>query len=69
MKAVKEIKPTKEQFEVYIEIQDSGVTNMLDVDTVITLSKLVFFDELSKENLLYIYKHYSELCDEYNIER
>lgn len=65
MKVVKENKPTKEQFETYIEIQDSGVTNMFDIETVIALSGF----ELSKEEIFYIFKHYSELCDEYNIQR
>ena len=32
------IKPTKEQFEDYVRIQMSGVTNMFDATRVCTLS-------------------------------
>ena len=54
-------KPTKEQFEAYVEVQMSGVTNMWDIDFVIQLSNY----ELTKENCFYIMKNYSELKEEY----
>jgi len=60
-----EIKPTKEQFELYVEIQMSGITNMLDIDAVIYLSG----NNLTKENLFYIYKNYSDLYNEYIEEK
>lgn len=61
---MKEQKPTKEQFSSYIAIQRSGVTNMFDVPRVISLSG----NRLTKETIMYIFSHYSDLCDEYNIK-
>ena len=54
-------KPTKEQFEAYVDVQQSGVTNMWDIDYVIELAP----EPLTKENCFYIMKHYSELKEEY----
>jgi hypothetical protein len=51
---------TKEQFEAYIDVQISGVTNMFDVKTVGQLSGL------EKEEIMEIMKNYSELKDKYN---
>ena len=62
---IKPEKPTKEQFELYVEIQMSGITNMLDIDAVIYLSG----NNLTKENLFYIYKNYSDLYNEYIEEK
>ena len=51
---------TKEQFEAYVDVQMSGVTNMFDVKTVGDLSGL------EKEQIMTIMKNYSELMDKYD---
>jgi len=51
---------TKEQFEAYVDVQESGVTNMLDVKTVSNLSGL------EKKQILTIIKNYSELKEKYD---
>lgn len=59
------IKPTKEQFLDYIDIQKSGITNMYAADVVCAFSEV----GLTIENCLYIYDHYDELMEEYNVKR
>ena len=54
------MKPTKEQFEEYLEIRDSGVTNMFDVNFIVAISET----GLTKDICLYIMKHFDELVDE-----
>ena len=51
---------TQEQFEAYVEVQMSGVTNMFDVRTVSDLSGL------EKEEIMTIMKSYSELKEKYD---
>jgi len=51
---------TKEQFEVYVDVQMSGVTNMFDVKTVGQLSGL------EKEQIMTIMQNYIELKDKYD---
>ena len=51
---------TKEQFEAYVDVQMSGVTNMFDVKTVGELSGL------EKEEIMTIMKSYGELSEKYN---
>ena len=51
---------TKEQFEAYIDVQESGVTNMFDVKTVGQLSGL------EKEEIMTIMKSYGELKEKYD---
>ena len=48
-------KITKEQFEAYVDVQESGVTNMFDVKTVGQLSGL------EKEQIMTIMTYYGEL--------
>lgn len=55
------MKPTQEQFEDYIAIRDCGLTNMFDIKTVCKLS----CTDLTKENCIYIMKHFKELMEEY----
>jgi len=50
---------TEEDFESYVEVQRSGVTNMFDVRTVSSLSGL------TREQILYIMKNYNELAEKY----
>ena len=54
-------KPTKEQFEDYVRIQKSGVTNMWAIRTVCDLS----ITDLTTDICLYIMDHYNELREEY----
>ena len=51
---------TKEQFEAYVNVQESGVTNMFDVKTVGQLSGL------EKEQIMTIMTSYGELQDKYD---
>ena len=51
---------TKEQFEAYVDVQESGVTNMFDVKTVGQLSGL------EKEEIMTIMKSYGELKEKYD---
>jgi len=51
---------TKEQFEAYVDVQESGVTNMFDVKTVGELSGL------EKEEIMTIMKSYGELKEKYD---
>ena len=55
--------PTFDQFRNYLEIQNSGVTNMFDVRTVCELS----YTGLTKEICFYIMKNYSDLEEEFGI--
>lgn len=57
-------KPTKEQFEDYVAIRDSGVTNMFDVRTVCGLSDT----GLTRELCLYIMSNFRELAEEYGVD-
>ena len=56
----KMVEITKEQFEAYVDVQMSGVTNMFDVRTVQSLSGL------EKEQIMTIMQHYGELKDKYD---
>ena len=51
---------TQEQFEAYVDVQMSGVTNMFDVKTVGELSGL------EKEEIMTIMKSYGELKEKYD---
>lgn len=57
-------KPTKDQFEDYIFIRNSGRTNMFDVRTVCALS----VTRLTREHCLYIMSNFRELAEEYGVE-
>mgnify|MGYP002527182605 CR=1 FL=1 len=57
-------KPTKEQFLEYLDIRDSGITNMYDVLFIETIS----YSGLNREICLYIMKHFTELAEEYDVE-
>ena len=51
---------SREQFEAYVDVQESGVTNMFDVKTVGQLSGL------EKEQIMTIMKSYGELKEKYD---
>ena len=57
-------KPTREQFEDYVSIRNSGVTNMYAVNVVCDLS----CTDLTRENCFYIMEHFEELAEEYGVE-
>ena len=58
------IKPTKEQFEDFVFIRNSGVTNMYDTRTVCALS----YSNLTEGICRYIMAHFLELAEEFNVE-
>ena len=51
---------TEEQFESYVRVQKSGVTNMFDVRNVTALTGL------DKSQIMEIMKTYGELEEKYN---
>ena len=53
-------KITREDFEAYVDVQESGVTNMFNAKLVGELSGL------EKEQILTIMQHYGELKDKYD---
>lgn len=63
--SINEEKPNANQFEAYVLIQKSGITNMFDVDTIEDVANAILEVYLDRANCLYIYKHYNELMDEY----
>ena len=50
---------TKDQFEAYVRVQNSGVTNMFDLKNVKALTGL------SKEQVIAIMEQYNELTKKY----
>lgn len=57
-------KPEKHQFEDYVAIRNSGLTNMFDVHTVCQLS----VTGLTMEHCLYIMSNFRKLAEEYGVE-
>ncbi len=51
---------TKDQFEAYVRVQKSGVTNMFDLNNVKALTGL------NKEQCLEIMSNYGELEEKYS---
>lgn len=60
MTEVKEVKITAREFGKYLALQGSGLTNMFDLKVV------MFHTGLSKNKVLYIMNHYSELCEKFD---
>lgn len=56
-------KPTKEQFQEYIEISGRGVSNLFDGKYICAESKT----GLTQDVCRCITKHFSEIADEYEI--
>jgi len=54
---------TKKQFESYVKVQESGVTNMFCVSKVSSLSGL------SKEQCIEIMQTYSELKKKFEVQQ
>jgi len=59
----KSTKITKEDFESYVRVQRSGVTNMFAVDLVSKLSGL------TRDKILYIMENYRKLSKKFKIIR
>ncbi len=57
-------KPEKHQFEDYVAIRNSGMTNMFDVRTVCQLS----VTGLTREHCLYIMSNFMKLAEEYEVD-
>lgn len=57
------IEITQEQFQAYVDVQMSGVTNMWDIAYVCSLSNGL----LEEADCLYIMKHYGELKERYEV--
>ena len=51
---------TKEQFEAYVDVQMSGVTNMWNVELVSEISGL------EEKEIMTIMKHYREIKEKYD---
>lgn len=58
------MKPTKEQFEDYVAIRNSGVTNMFNVTNVCNWSHT----NLTRDICLYIMSHFRDLAIEYGVK-
>lgn len=56
-------KPTKEQYEEYVSIRDSGITNMFDLRFIEAISNT----GLTKDICVYIMHNFTELADEYGV--
>ena len=50
---------TKEQFLAYKNVQESGITNMMDIKTVVELA------DLTREQSIDIMRNYGEYSDKY----
>lgn len=59
---------TKEQFQAYVDVQMSGITNMWDVSYVIELAEKMSGVVLTEQQCLYIMKHYGELKDKWEVK-
>jgi len=53
---------TREEFEAYCEVQESGITNMLDIKLVSQLS------DLNRNQVMFIIKNYGVLYKKYKGE-
>ena len=51
---------TKDQFEAYVDVQMSGITNMMDVKTVSELSGL------ERQEIITIMRNYNKLQEKYD---
>jgi len=59
-KEMAKVEITKDQFEAYVRVQKSGVTNMFDLRNVTSLTGL------DKEQCMEIMSNYSELVEKYS---
>lgn len=59
------IKMTKEKFNAYVKVQESGITNMFDIKKVMEISDFIYNVPLTKEDCFYIMENYSKLKEMY----
>ena len=59
---------TKEKFEAYVVVQNSGRTNMFAIQNVMDLAEELCNIELSADDCIYIMKNYSNLKEYYSYE-
>jgi len=64
-KMTKAMKVSKEKFDAYRVVQDSGITNMMAVKTVIIAADDFCDVTLTREDCFYIMKNYAALKKEY----
>ena len=57
------MKPTKLQFEEYVSIRDSGITNMWNISFIEDIS----MTGLNKDICLYIMRNFADLAEEYEV--
>lgn len=57
-------KPSKEQFEEYVSIRNSGITNMFDVRFIEDISST----GLDRPICMYIMDHFVALAEEYQVD-
>ncbi|MBA7522136.1 hypothetical protein ES705_14253 [subsurface metagenome] len=60
---------SRDKWDAYTEVQQSGLTNMFDLDEVLRLNKEMSEIELSKKELHYIMKNYNKLCTRFGYVR
>ena len=56
---------SKEKFDAYITVQQSGMTNMFAIPNVIQLADQICEVELTREDCIYIMEDYSMLKEKY----
>lgn len=59
------VKITKDKFDAYITVRQSGLANMFAINTVIELADQICEVELTKEDCLYIMENYKTLKEQY----
>ena len=57
------MKITKKEWDSYVRVQDSGVTNMLDFSTVGSLTGL------NRDTIIYIIENYQKLSEEFEAKK
>ena len=57
-------KPSKEQFEEYVAIRNSGVTNMCAISFIEDISST----GLDRPTCMYIMEHFVALAEEYQVD-
>lgn len=57
---------TKDMFQAYVEVQQAGVTNMLDTTMVVYHALEIADVALTREEVRYIISNYTKLNKRYN---
>lgn len=60
---------SRAKFTAYEEIRSSGLTNMFDLDEVISVNMMMSDTMLTKKELHYIMKNYGRLCKRFGYVR